>query len=114
MSKKDSYNSHLNTAWKYVTTYDGGPNELNSTFCTVNDHTVKFDIQCGPVLEYGRNGCDATDLIRYTIGLYKSFNSAHPCRENSMTVTKLEEALHWQEARTKDRVVRNVEGTSND
>ena len=31
-------------------------------------------------------------------------------REKSLTLTKLEEAIHWQEARTKDRQRRNVEG----
>jgi len=27
-----------------------------------------------------------------------------------LTITKIEEALHWQDARTKDRLKRNVEG----
>lgn len=33
------------------------------------------------------------------------------CRENALAITKLEEALHWLEARTRSRVERNVEGT---
>lgn len=108
MSKKD-YNHHLESAVNHTTIYLG----QNKQFCNTNGQTVSFDIQSGPVAENGRNGCDATDIIRYAIGLYKSFNNAHACRENSITITKLEEALHWQEARTRDRVERNVEGTDN-
>lgn len=33
------------------------------------------------------------------------------CRENALAITKLEEALHWLEHRTKDREERAVEGT---
>ena len=33
------------------------------------------------------------------------------CRENSLAITKLEEALHWLNARTQRRVSQNVEGT---
>lgn len=33
------------------------------------------------------------------------------CRENSMAITKLDEALHWLEHRTKAREERAVEGT---
>ncbi len=32
------------------------------------------------------------------------------CRENSIAITKLQEALMWLEARTADRVKRSVEG----
>lgn len=33
------------------------------------------------------------------------------CRENSLAITKLDEALHWLEHRTKAREEREVEGT---
>jgi len=33
------------------------------------------------------------------------------CRENSLAITKLEEALMWLNKRTGDRMVRGVEGT---
>lgn len=32
------------------------------------------------------------------------------CRENALAITKLEEALHWLDHRTKDRAARGVEG----
>ena len=33
-----------------------------------------------------------------------------PCRENAISITKLEEAIMWQEKRTSERIKRGVEG----
>ena len=40
-------------------------------------------------------------------------NGKFRCRENSIAITKLEEALMWLEKRTADRVERKVEATQN-
>jgi len=72
--------------------------------------TVKFIIQSDPISEVGINGCQVTDMLEYVKCLFQSLNDAFPCRENALTITKIEEALHWQDARTKDRVNRDVEG----
>lgn len=71
---------------------------------------VSFTIQSDPIGEVGVNGCQALDMLKYTKCLFQSLNDAFPCRENSLTITKIEEAIHWQEARTKDRLKRQVEG----
>lgn len=71
---------------------------------------VKFTIQSDPIGEVGVNGCQALDMLEYVKCLFESLNEAFPCRENALTITKIEEAIHWQEARTRDRVMRNVEG----
>jgi hypothetical protein len=71
---------------------------------------VKFTIQSDPIGEVGINGCQVLDMLEYTKCLFQSLNDAFPCRENALTVTKIEEAIHWQEARTKDRLNRQVEG----
>jgi hypothetical protein len=71
---------------------------------------VKFTIQSDPIGEVGVNGCQAIDMLEYTKCLFQSLNDAFPCRENALTITKIEEAIHWQEARTKDRLNRQVEG----
>ena len=73
---------------------------------------VKFTIQSDPISEVGVNGCQAVDILEYVKYLFESLNEAFPCRENTLTITKIEEALHWQEARTKNRIKRGVEGTS--
>ncbi len=72
---------------------------------------VIFTIQSDPVGEVGVNGCQAHDMLKYVKCLFESLNSAVPNRETSISITKLEEALHWQEHRYKDRVKRKVEGT---
>ena len=71
---------------------------------------VKFTIQSDLISEVGINGCQARDMLEYVKCLFESLNDVFPCRENSLTITKLEEALHWQDARTSDRKRRRVEG----
>ena len=78
----------------------------------VADNSLTFQFQDGPIKEFGENGMQATDLLFFCKELFKSLNKASPCRENSLTITKIEEALHWQDARTKDRENRKVEGFS--
>lgn len=71
---------------------------------------VSFTIQSDPIGEVGVNGCQATDMLEYVKCLFESLNDKFPCRENALTIAKLEEAIHWQEARTRDRMRRQVEG----
>jgi len=71
---------------------------------------VSFTVQSDPIGEVGVNGIQAVDILNYCKHLFKSLNDAFPCRENSLTITKIEEAIHWQDARTKDREKRKVEG----
>ena len=72
---------------------------------------IRFTIQSDPIKDVGVNGCQARDMLEYVKCLFQSLNSAVPNRETSITITKLEEALHWQDARTADRERRQVEGT---
>jgi hypothetical protein len=71
---------------------------------------VSFTIQSDPISEVGINGVQALDMLKYVKCLFESLNESFPCRENSLTITKIEEAIHWQDARTRDRIKRNVEG----
>ena len=71
---------------------------------------LTFVIQDGPIKEVGINGIQVTDLLFFCKELFHSLNKEYPCRENSLTITKIEEAIHWQDARTKDRESRGVEG----
>jgi len=71
---------------------------------------VSFTIQSDPIGEVGVNGCQALDMLKYTKCLFQSLNDVFPCRENALTITKVEEAIHWQEARTRNRTKRGVEG----
>lgn len=71
---------------------------------------ISFIVQSDPIKQVGVNGIQAVDMLRYVKCLFQSLNDAFPCHENALTITKIEEAIHWQEARTKDRILRSVEG----
>lgn len=72
---------------------------------------VKF--QKGPVAENGVNGIFMEDLLQICRHRLQCFQAGDfACRENALALTKVEEALHWLDHRTKDRQARNVEGTT--
>ena len=81
---------------------------------SINDeqNMISFKLQDGPVLENGENGCQLTTLIKTATIMLKHLNEKFPCRENAITLTKLQEALMWQDERTMDRNRRGVEGKS--
>lgn len=72
---------------------------------------IKIRLQDGPIRECGVNGCQIDDVLQWTLDVLRQFNASHPCRENSLVITKLEEAQHWLNHRTRDRTARDVEGT---
>ena len=76
-------------------------------------NSLSFTIQNGPIKEAGVNGCQVTDVIEVAKIIIENLNAKFPCRENAMTISKLDEALMWQKKRTDERVARDVEGTSN-
>lgn len=71
----------------------------------------ELHFQDGMISEHGVNGTTNEVVISAVIYRIRSLNELAPCRENSLAITKLEEALHWLDARTKDRQDRGVEGT---
>lgn len=82
-------------------------------FVKLENNNINFQIQDGLISEVGVNGIQASDLIRYSLELIKALNESFPCRENSITITKLEEAINAQNIRTIDRINRNVESSFN-
>lgn len=71
--------------------------------------------QNGPIQEAdgGINGVSNEALIAIVIDRMRGFQRGeYACRENALALTKLEEALMWLQKRTRDRVARGVEGTS--
>lgn len=72
--------------------------------------SVTFMVQSGPIKEFGVNGCQIDDVIRWAKEKIEEFNKAFPCRENSLVVTKLDEALLWLYERKRAREQRSVEG----
>ena len=68
--------------------------------------------QNGPILEAGVNGVSNEALLAIVEDRLRGFQSGpYSCRENSLALTQLQEAIHWLHHRTRERVARNVEGT---
>lgn len=72
---------------------------------------AQVSFQNGPVKEVGVNGCHQEDLIAIVIDRLQHFQRGrYACRENALALTKLQEALHWLNHRTQERIKRGVEG----
>lgn len=56
------------------------------------------------------NGTTIEEMVRVCVERLTQLNGEFPCRENSIAITKLQEANMWLEARTADRKARGVEG----
>jgi hypothetical protein len=76
----------------------------------VDDTSVLFRGQRGPIEEVGVNGCQIDDMIAFARLTIEAFNAKFPCRENALAITKLEEAEMWLQRRTQNREARGVEG----
>lgn len=74
---------------------------------------IEIKLQSGPISIKGIDGCQIDDVIELCKNIIEGFNKRYPCRENSLVITKLDEALLWLMKRTKDRTKRKVEGTYN-
>lgn len=85
------------------------PNECKEDFVTRDNLHVKF--QAGPVKDYGVNGVQVEDLIEVALERIRFLNGLQACRENACAITKLEEGLHWLQARTAKRKKLGIEGT---
>jgi len=79
-------------------------------FISVEGNKLTIKVQDGVISENGINGVQITDVLEFVKEVYESLNSEFRCRENALTITKIEEGLHWQKARTENRIKRNVEG----
>ena len=67
--------------------------------------------QCGTIPENGVNGVTQEALLAIVIDRLRSFQAGKfACRENALALTKLEEAVHWLNHRTRTRLLRGVEG----
>ena len=77
---------------------------------------ISLQFQSGPVKEQdGRDGCQIEDVLQVLIDrltVYQQGN--YRCRENSIAITKMEEAKLWLQDRTRRRTEEGVEGTFNE
>lgn len=86
--------------------------KIRPIFVDYDVNMISFRIQNGPIKEVGKNGCQVEDIIAVAKHIVEELNKKFPCIENSMIVTKLDEAIMWSKKRTLDRLSREVEGLS--
>lgn len=119
----------LNESLKIVVTDEPGAGGANHDYAiTFHDETVGYDrspiserhgrnciisFQNGPVAEAGVNGISQEALLAIVIDRLQCFQAGpYKCRENAIALTHLEDAMHWLQHRTRERMARGVEGTS--
>lgn len=74
--------------------------------------SVLVGFQNGPIKEVGINGITNEALLAIVIDRLQGFQSGpFKCRENAIALTHLEDAMHWLQHRTNERLKRGVEGT---
>jgi hypothetical protein len=75
------------------------------------DHaTILF--QNGPIPEVGVNGVTQEALLAIVADRLRSFQAGpFACKANACALTHIEEAQHWLQQRTIERMRRGVEGT---
>ena len=73
-------------------------------------NSLSFTLQDGPVKESGVNGCQIDTVIEAVRTILEGLNRKFPCHENSLAITKLQEAQMWLRERTLNRTKRGVEG----
>lgn len=67
--------------------------------------------QDGPLEGGEQTGAQVDDVLEAALGRLRAFQeTGFKCRENAIAITKIEEALMWQQRRTAGRVERGVEG----
>ena len=72
---------------------------------------VRF--QNGPIKEFGVNGITQEALLAIVIDRLRSFQAGpFACVPNANALERCVEALEWLQERTKQRIARGVEGTT--
>jgi len=76
----------------------------------INGQSVLF--QNGPINEVGVNGVTHEVLLAIVADRLRSFQKGpYSCKANACALTHIEEAMHWLQQRTIERMRRGVEGT---
>ena len=76
-------------------------------------HSTQISFQNGPINEHGVNGVTNEALLAIVADRLRCFQKgSFACKANACALTHLEEALHWLQQRTLERMRRGVEGTN--
>ena len=103
---------------QFITDDDGNPTGGVTTMqppgAKVEQSAITIRWQDGIVdPDVGQNGAFIEDVLEAARQRLRFFNSMDQtrCRENSLAITKIEEALQWLDWRTRQRIIHDVENT---
>jgi hypothetical protein len=102
--------NHLYTITGFNT--QSNPSEpFNDRYGQPATHTTIL-FQNGPINESGVNGVTHEVLLAIVADRLRSFQKGpYSCKANACALTHIEEAQHWLQQRTIERMRRGVEGT---
>lgn len=94
----------------------GGANHLYLVTGYASKHgnggATLIEFQDGPINEVGVNGLTHEVLLAIVADRLRSFQAGpYACKANACALTHIEEAQHWLQQRTIERMRRGVEGT---
>jgi len=79
---------------------------------TTDSRNIAIVFQNGPIPEAGVNGITHEVLLAIVADRLRSFQAGpFSCKANACALTHIEEAQHWLQQRTIERMRRGVEGT---
>ena len=91
----------------------GGFDTTNNEASDHVHHWTDIVFQNGPINENGVNGITQEVLLAIVADRLRSFQKGpFSCKANACALTHVEEALHWLQQRTIERMRRGVEGTN--
>lgn len=113
----DSVNHKLSIIADHFLSSGGAPYEYAISWEPPNegepDDFVLIRFHVGSPQEVGVNGVTNEALLAIVIDRLRSFQSGpFACRDNAVALTYCEEALMWLQRRTRERIKRGVEGTT--
>lgn len=90
--------------------FDFLPEKIKNPYIKINGSEIKIKLQNGPIKEMGENGASVDIIGELWLEILRGLNEKFKCRENSLSIQKIEEALGWQNRRLINRKKRNIEG----
>lgn len=103
---RDSFGAEITV--NYEPLEDRGKISYHKDGIPLLESVIQF--QNGPIGENGHNGVQNEDILGLLLVRTRELNKRFPCRENSLAITKMEEALMWFNERTSLRRKQGVEG----
>ena len=86
----------------------------SNEFIKVRREKVTFKMQSGPVSDFGLNGVQCEELLKFVKSYLEILDTERSSAHNKKAMWHITEALAALEFRTKDRIKRGVEGTDKD